>query len=93
MSDEVRGSDVGAARHRMVVCVNVHCSMNGADEIVEHLVAAHGIVPDAAHETGVSLELTYCFGACDMGPNVEVDGVFYDEMTPEQIDAIVAGLE
>ena len=44
-------------------------------------------------ERGLSLELTYCFGACDMGPNVEVDGEFYDGVTPEQIDRIISGLE
>ncbi len=77
----------------MAVCVNVHCSMNGADELVEHLVVAHGVAPDIESEAGLSLELTYCFGACDMGPNVEIDGEFYDGVTPEELDRLIAGLE
>jgi NADH:ubiquinone oxidoreductase subunit E len=80
-------------KHQMAVCVNVHCSLNGADDLVEHLVVAHGVAPDVDSERGLSLELTYCFGACDMGPNVEVDGEFYDGVTPEQIDRIISGLE
>ncbi len=81
-------------KHQMAVCVNVHCEMNGANDLVEHLVVAHGVAPDVeAAETGLSLELTYCFGACDMGPNVEIDGIFYDGVTPDQLDTLIAGLE
>ena len=79
-------------KHCMSVCVNVHCSMNGADELVEHLVAHYGIAPDAPRESGLSLELTYCFGACDLGPNVEIDGEFSDGVTVERLDELLAGL-
>lgn len=80
-------------KHQMAVCVNVHCEMNGANELVEHLVLAHGLAPDAENALGLSLELTYCFGACDMGPNVEIDGVFHDGVTPDQLDALIAELD
>jgi NADH:ubiquinone oxidoreductase subunit E len=76
----------------MTVCVNVHCEMNGASELVEHLVLAHGVAPDVETD-GLSLELTYCFGACDMGPNVEIDGTFYDGVTPQQLDRLIAELD
>ena len=80
-------------KHQMTVCVNVHCEMNGATDLVEHLVVAHGVAPDSESQCGLALELTYCFGACDMGPNVEIDGVFYDGVTPEQLDDLIAGLD
>lgn len=80
-------------KHQMTVCVNVHCEMNGAHGLVEHLVVAHGVAPDVESGNGLSLELTFCFGACDMGPNVEIDGVFYDGVTPEHLDEIIAGLD
>lgn len=76
----------------MSVCVNVHCSMNGADELVEHLVSHYGVAPDVPSETGLSVELTYCFGACDLGPNVEIDGQFSDGVTVEILDGLLAGL-
>ena len=79
-------------KHSMTVCVNVHCEMNGATDLVEHLVVAHGVAPDV-DSNDISLELTYCFGACDMGPNVEIDGTFYDGVTPEQLDRLIADLD
>lgn len=84
---------VCSRKHQLAVCVNVHCSMNGADELVEHLVMHHGLAPDVPVESGVALELTYCFGACDLGPNVELDGHFYDSVTTGQIDDLLANLD
>ncbi len=79
-------------KHCMSVCVNVHCSMNGADELVEHLVSEYGVAPDVPVESGLSLELTYCFGACDLGPNVEIDGEFTDGVTIDRLDELLAKL-
>jgi len=93
-SSSMAGSPKPSGRkHSMAVCVNVHCEMNGANELVEHLVVAHGVAPDVESENGLSLELTYCFGACDIGPNIEVDGVFYDGVTTDQLDTLIAGLD
>jgi predicted ArsR family transcriptional regulator len=86
-------SGVCRKNHHLTVCMNVHCEMNGATDLVEHLVVAHGVAPDTEPRNGLALELTYCFGACDMGPNVEIDGVFYDGVTPEQLDDLIAGLD
>lgn len=89
VDSSTRGS---SGKHCMSVCVNVHCSMNGADELVEHLVSNYGIAPDVPTEDGLSLELTYCFGACDMGPNVELDGEFTDGVTVERLDELLSSL-
>lgn len=79
-------------KHCMSVCVNVHCSLNGADDLVEHLVSEYGVAPDVPVESGLSLELTYCFGACDLGPNVEIDGEFTDGVTVDRLDELLARL-
>ena len=79
-------------KHRMAICVNVHCSMNGSDELVDHLVSTHGITPDVEMEEGLTVELTYCFGECDYGPNVELDGDLMEGVTIEQLDGILTGL-
>lgn len=83
---------VCARKHQMTVCVNVHCEMNGANDLVEHLVVAYGVAPDVDSD-GLSVELAYCFGACDMGPNVEIDGAFYDGVTTQQLDQLIAELD
>ena len=77
------------AARRLVVCVNIHCAMNGAEELVEHLVLNHGAAPGIESESGLLVELTCCFGSCDTGPNVEIDGDFFDGVTPERLDELI----
>lgn len=91
-SSEDANSRGALRKHCMSVCVNVHCSLNGADELVEHLVSEYGVAPDVPVESGLSLELTYCFGACDLGPNVEIDGEFTDGVTIDRLDELLARL-
>jgi NADH:ubiquinone oxidoreductase subunit E len=71
--------------------VNIHCALNGADDLLEHLVLAHGAAPDLASESGLFVELVHCFGACDIGPNVELDGIAYDGVTPDRLDELLSG--
>ncbi len=81
-------------RHRkLTLCVNIHCAMNGADELLEHLVMEHGAAPDTESDRGLFVELVHCFGACDIGPNIELDGVAHDGMTPERLDELLASDE
>jgi NADH:ubiquinone oxidoreductase subunit E len=69
--------------------VNVHCALNGADELLEHLVLFHGAAPEMTSDSGVFVELVHCFGACDIGPNIELDGIAYDGVTPEKLDELL----
>ena len=77
------------ARH-VTICDNVHCVMNGAADLIEHLVLTHGAAPGIESEDGILVETTCCFASCELGPNVEVDGAFYEGVTPELLDAILA---
>jgi len=74
---------------RLALCVNVHCALNGADELLEHLVMVHGAAPDIPSESGICVELVHCFGACDIGPNIELDGIAHDGVTPELLDSLL----
>jgi NADH:ubiquinone oxidoreductase subunit E len=76
----------------MQVCVNIHCAMNGAEELVERLVVDYGIAPGVTVDSGVELELTYCFGSCDTGPNLDIDGEFHVGVTADRLDDLMARL-
>ena len=85
----------GAKAHpkRLTICDNVHCVMNGAEDLIEHLVLNYGAAPGVESASGLVVETTCCFASCDFGPNVEVDGAFYEGVTPDRLDAILAGEE
>jgi NADH:ubiquinone oxidoreductase subunit E len=76
-------------RHRVYVCTNISCSLNGGRQLAERMKAQVGDDADI-HVRGFE-----CLGACDIAPMASVDGVFVgpielDEV-PELVDQIRAG--
>jgi NADH-quinone oxidoreductase subunit E len=69
-------------KHRVLVCTNISCWMNGGDELLDAFKeAAEG---DADfHVTGFE-----CLGACDLAPMASIDQVYYGPL--ELADAAVA---
>jgi len=73
------------------VCTNISCMLRGGYEIFERfqeeLVVGHkGVTADGLF----SLEEVECIGACSWAPAIQVNYDFHDELTPEQVPAILA---
>ena len=77
---------VPAPRHDVYVCTNISCSLRGADELFEAMLAA---AQDAADVDVSSFE---CLGACDIAPMASVDGEYIGPLTTEDAGQIVEDL-
>ncbi|MEO1750639.1 NADH-quinone oxidoreductase subunit NuoE [Thiofaba sp. EF100] len=78
-------------RHSISVCTNISCWLMGSDRIVEHIENRLGIktgesTPDGKFFLKCEEE---CLAACDGGPMMQVDHVYYERLTPEKVDAIL----
>jgi NADH-quinone oxidoreductase subunit E len=78
-------------RHSISVCTNISCWLMGSDRIVEHIESRLGIktgesTPDGKFFLKCEEE---CLAACDGGPMMQVDHVYYERLTPEKVDAIL----
>ena len=76
-------------RHRVYVCTNISCSLNGADALYDRIAA------QAKDEPDIHVRHFECLGACDIAPMASVDGVYIgpidlDEV-PDLVDQIKAG--
>jgi NADH:ubiquinone oxidoreductase subunit E len=76
-------------RHRVYVCTNISCSLNGGRELYERLAARVG------DDADIQVRHFECLGACDIAPMASVDGVYVgpvdlDEV-PDLVDQIRAG--
>jgi NADH:ubiquinone oxidoreductase subunit E len=75
--------------HKVYVCTNISCSLNGADELYERLCQA------AEGEEDVHVQHFECLGACDIAPMASVDGVYVGPLelddVPRLLDDIRAG--
>ncbi|HSM28704.1 MAG TPA: NADH-quinone oxidoreductase subunit NuoE [Thioalkalivibrio sp.] len=82
-------------RHTIAVCSNISCMLRGADELIEHLQNRLGIqlgesTPDGKFYLKREEE---CLAACCGAPMMQVDHVYYENLTPERVDAILDSLE
>ncbi|VAX09960.1 NADH-ubiquinone oxidoreductase chain E [hydrothermal vent metagenome] len=81
-------------RNKLCVCTNISCMINGSDKIVEHLNNKLGIKWGEVTEDGrYSLKEVECLGACGGAPMMQVDRKYFEDLTPDNLDKILDGLE
>jgi NADH-quinone oxidoreductase subunit E len=78
-------------RHRVFVCTNISCQLNGGGALYDRIAAQVGDDPD------IGVKRFECLGACDIAPMASIDGVYVgpidlDEV-PELVEQIRSGEE
>ena len=83
------------ARHNVAICTNISCMLMGSDSIVEHVENKLGIKIGESTEDGrIYLKCEEeCLAACAGGPMMQVDHVYYENLTPEKVDEILDALD
>jgi NADH-quinone oxidoreductase subunit E len=80
-------------RYVIHVCDSVVCWMFHQDSIFDYLCRALGVPPGGTTEDGLFTVLpAACIGNCHNAPTMLINGRFYDRLTPERIDAVIAAL-
>jgi hypothetical protein len=82
---ETREEPVG--HHDVYVCTNISCSLRGADDVLDAMVAA------AALHENVHVRAFECLGACDIAPMASVDGEYVGPLETGDTIKIVEDLE
>ena len=81
-------------RWHLQFCHNVSCSMNGAENILGHVEKKLGIKPGQTTPDGrFTLKEVECLGACCGAPMMQIGRQYFENLTPDRIDAILDGLE
>ncbi len=82
-----------AGRHKINVCTNISCMLRGCDVIVEHLKSRLGVGFGETTEDGrFTLKEVECLAACAGAPMMQVGRDYYEDLTPEKVDAVLEGL-
>ncbi len=78
-------------KYNLQVCTNVSCLVRGGEEILEHCKKRLGIGHKETTPDGLfSLEEVECLGACCGAPAMQVNYDFYENLTPEKVDQVLA---
>jgi len=81
-------------RHKIRVCTNLSCYLNGCEEVLDHLCRRLGIRPGETTPDGLVLvEVAECLAACEEAPVLLADADRYARVTPAAIDDLLLRLE
>lgn len=81
-------------RHKICICTNISCMLCGSDEVVAHFENRLGIkLGETTADGKFTLKEVECLGACVGAPMMQIGNEYYENLTPETIDQILAGLE
>ena len=82
-------------RHKVNICTNISCWLNGADAMVEHAEKKLGVTLGGTTGDGriTLVREEECLAGCCGAPMMVVDGHYHENLDLEKLDAILDGLE
>jgi NADH-quinone oxidoreductase subunit E len=81
-------------KHHIEVCTNVSCMLRGSARIVEHLESRLGIkLGETSKDMKWTLSEVECMGSCGTAPMIAVGEEYFENLTTEQVDKLLATLE
>jgi len=82
-------------RNEVSICTNVSCMLRGADDIVDHVENRLGIkLGESTGDGRIFLKQEEeCIAACCGAPAMQVNHKYYENLTTEQVDEILDGLD
>ena len=82
-------------RHKVNICTNISCWLNGAEDLVKHVESKLGVaLGETTGDGRVTLVVEEeCLAACCGAPMMVVDGHYHENLTSERAMEIINGLE
>ncbi len=76
------------------VCNSISCYLRNCDALVEHFQQRLGIKPGETTPDGkYTLMTVECLASCTTAPALQVNDEFFENVTPESADALLAKLD
>ena len=64
------------------VCKTLSCKLCGSDKILKHL-----------EDKDVKITHVECLGSCGTAPVMQIDDIYYEDLSPEKVDEILKALQ
>ena len=78
-------------RHSVSVCLGTACHVRGAPRLLDRVTDTLRICPgETRSDHKFSLSTVNCLGCCALGPVMVVDGEYYGNPSPKEIERIIA---
>lgn len=81
-------------KYHLQVCTNLSCMVSRAYDIYDHLCSKLNIKPGQTTPDGMyTVTEVECLGSCGTAPVVQVNNDYHENMTVEQMDALLPKLK
>jgi NADH-quinone oxidoreductase subunit E len=82
-------------KHKVNICTNISCWLNGAEDVVSHIENKLGIkMGETTADDRITLIVEEeCLAACCGAPMMVVDGHYHENLDTDKIDKILDGLD
>jgi len=81
-------------KHKISVCTNISCMLRGSEQVVKHLETKLGIrLGETTPDGRFTLKEAECLAACGGAPMCQIGKKYFENLTPDRIDEILAGLD
>ncbi|MGA9573309.1 MAG: NADH-quinone oxidoreductase subunit NuoE [Lysobacterales bacterium] len=82
-------------RHKVNICTNISCWLNGAEDLVSHVEKKLGVkLGQTTADDRITLVVEEeCLAACCGAPMMVVDGHYHENLDTDKVDKILDGLE
>jgi len=80
-------------KYDLQFCTSISCHLNGADDLLDHCRRKLGVdVGETTPDGRFTITEVECIAGCDRAPSMQVNDKYYEPMTPERLDALLAEL-
>ncbi len=80
-------------KYHIQVCHNLPCALLGAEHLIDHLREMLKIEVGETTEDGLfTLSEVECLGSCGTAPMMQINDDYYENLTAEAVDGIIARL-
>ena len=81
-------------RHHIQVCRTLPCALGGAEKVTAFLTQKLGIKPGQTSEDGrFTLSEVECLASCGTAPMMQINDDYYENLTEEKIEQILATMK
>jgi NADH-quinone oxidoreductase E subunit len=81
-------------RFHIQVCKSLMCALVGSDTVIAWIKTKLGIAPGESTADGLfTLSLVECLAACGTGPLMQINDDYYERLTEDKVDRILADLK
>jgi NADH-quinone oxidoreductase E subunit len=78
-------------RHHIQICKTLSCKILGEPAITDHICGKLGIHPGESTQDGkFTLSMVECLGSCGTAPMMQIGFDYYEDLTVEKVDKILA---